>query len=107
MMVIIIALTGVASFIIPSYEMSSAARLLTYPFIFMAATFGLVGLVISFLLVLTHLARLDTMGIPYFYNWFNGDTIKDTIFRLPIRYLKKRPKESLAKDDTRIKVPRG
>jgi len=107
MMVIIVALTGVSSFIIPSYEMSSSARLLTYPFIFIAATFGLLGLVISYLLVLTHLARLDTMGIPYFYNWFNGDTIKDTIFRLPIRYLKKRPMESLAKDDTRMKAPRG
>ncbi|PGS51599.1 spore germination protein [Bacillus sp. AFS041924] len=107
MMVIIIALTGIASFIIPSYEMSNTARLLAYPFIFMAAIFGLVGLEISYLLVLTHLSRMNTMGIPYFYNWFNGDTIKDTIFRAPIRSMKKRPLESMAKDEIRMGNPRG
>jgi len=107
MMVIVVALTGIASFNIPSYEMSSAARLLTYPFILMASMFGLIGLEISFLLLLTHLSRLDTMGIPYFYSWYSGETIKDTLFRFPIRSLKKRPFESMAKESTRIKTPRG
>lgn len=107
MMVVIIALTAVASFLIPSYEMSSAARLLTYPFIMMSTLFGLVGVVMSFLLVLGHLSRLNTMGIPYFYSGFNGDTIKDTLFRMPIRTLKKRPMESLSKDETRFKEKEG
>lgn len=102
MMVIIVALTAIASFIIPSYEMSSAARLLTYPFIVMAAIFGIIGLEISFILVITHLARLNTMGIPYFYSGIWGDTITDTWFRGPIRSLKKRPMESLAKDEMRL-----
>ena len=107
MMVIVVALTAIASFIIPSYEMSNAARILTYPFIVMASIFGLIGLVISFLLVITHLARLNTMGIPYFYSGISGDTIKDTWFRGPIRSLKKRPQESLAKDEMRISARRG
>lgn len=104
MMVIVVALTAIASFIIPSYEMSSAARLLTYPFIFMAAVFGLIGLEIAFLIVLTHLARMNTMGIPYFYSGLSG---KDTFFRAPIRSLKIRPKESLAQDERRIRAPKG
>lgn len=107
MMVIVVALTGIASFNIPSYEMSSAARMLIYPFIIMASIFGLIGLEISFLLLLTHLSRIETMGIPYFYSWFSVDTIKDTLFRFPIRSLKKRTFESMAKDTTRIKDPRG
>lgn len=107
MMVVVVALTAIASFIIPSYEMSSAARLLTYPFIAMAAIFGLIGLEISFLLVLTHLARINTMGIPYFYSASSGDTFKDTFLRGPIRSLRKRPKESLAQDDRRIRAPKG
>jgi spore germination protein KA len=107
MMVIVVAFTAVASFVIPSYEMSSTARLLSYPFIAMSTLFGLVGLVISFLLVLTHLARLHTMGIPYFYSWTSGGPINDTIFRESIGSLKKRPKESLAQDETRIRAPRG
>ncbi|MFB5196661.1 spore germination protein [Neobacillus sp. KR4-4] len=107
MMVIVVALTGIASFIIPSYEMSTAARYLTYPFIFMASIFGLIGLELSYLLVLTHLSRINTMGIPYFYSGITGDTIKDTWFRGPIWSLKKRPEESLAKDDMRIREQRG
>jgi spore germination protein KA len=107
MMVVIVALTGIASFIIPSYEMSNTARLLAYPFILMAALFGLIGLEVSFLLILTHLARMNTMGIPYFYTSFNGDTIKDTLFRAPIKSMKKRPVESLAKDESSISKPKG
>jgi spore germination protein KA len=107
MMVIVVALTAIASFIIPSYEMSTAARYLTYPLIVMASIFGLFGLELSFLLVLTHLARINTMGIPYFYSGISGDTIKDTWFRGPIRSLKKRPMESLAKDEMRISDRRG
>ncbi|PEJ51255.1 spore germination protein [Bacillus sp. AFS002410] len=107
MMVIIVALTGIASFIVPSYEMSSAARLLTYPFIIMSSIFGLIGLEIATILLMTHLVQLNTMGIPYFYVWFNGDTFQDTLFRLPIRFLKKRPKESMAKDETRLKSKKG
>ncbi|MEH7076291.1 spore germination protein [Neobacillus drentensis] len=107
MMVIVVALTAISSFIIPSYEMSSAARLLTYPFIVMSSIFGLIGLELSFLLVLTHLGRMNTMGIPYFYSGISGETIKDTLFRGPIRSLKKRPKESLAQDEVRISARRG
>ncbi|WP_152393067.1 spore germination protein [Paenibacillus guangzhouensis] len=94
MMVIVVSFTAIASFIIPSYEMSSAARILTYPIILMAAIFGLIGLEFSFLVVLTHLARIHTLGIPYFYAWKNIETIKDTLFRGPIRSLKNRPKEN-------------
>ncbi|MFP7299340.1 spore germination protein [Neobacillus niacini] len=107
MMVVIVALTAIASFIIPSYEMSNAARLLTYPFIVMAAFFGLIGLEMAFLIVLTHLARMNTMGIPYFYSGLSGKTIQDTIFRGPIRTLKNRSKESLAQDERRIGAPKG
>lgn len=106
MMVIVVALTGISSFIIPSYEMSNASRILTYLFIVMASIFGLIGLELSFLLVLTHLARINTLGIPYFYWGITRDAIKDTIFRGPIRSLNKRPKESLAQDKTRLKDPR-
>ncbi|MFF3022220.1 spore germination protein [Gottfriedia sp. NPDC057948] len=107
MMVVVTALTGVCSFIIPSYEMSNVARIMTYPFLVMASIFGLIGIEISFFLLLTHLARIHTIGIPYFYAWFTKDAIKDTLFRAPIKRLKKRPLESVAKDLTRLNNPKG
>lgn len=107
MMVVVTALTGVSSFIIPSYEMSNVARIITYPFLVMASIFGLIGLEISFFLLLTHLSRIHTIGIPYFYAWFTKDAVKDTLFRAPIKWLKKRPMESIAKDLTRLNNPKG
>ncbi|WP_420798955.1 hypothetical protein [Paenibacillus mucilaginosus] len=62
---------------------------------------------LSFLLILTHLARLNTMGIPYFYSGLLGGSIKDTLIRGPLGSLKERPMESLAKDEMRIESPRG
>jgi spore germination protein KA len=107
MMVVVVAFTAVASFVIPVYEMRSTVRLLAYPNIILCAIFGFIGLELSFLLILTHLARLNTMGIPYFYSGLLGGSIKDTLFRGPLGSLKERPKESLAKDEMRIESPRG
>ncbi|TVY08871.1 spore germination protein [Paenibacillus cremeus] len=107
MTVVVTALTGIASFIIPSYEMSSAARILPYPIIIMSSFLGLLGLEISFLALLTHLARINTMGIPYFYSGLSLNTIKDTFFRAPLLSLNKRPKEGLPKDEKRLRVRRG
>lgn len=106
-MVVVVAFTGLASFIIPSYEMSSAARLLPYPFILMSAMFGLIGLELSFLFVLAHLARLHTMGVPYFYTGLDIGSMRDTLFRAPIWRLKTRPKESLTNNKVRVRNPRG
>jgi len=105
MMVVVVAFTALASYLIPSYEMRSAARLLTFPFILMASVLGMLGLELSFLLVLAHLSRIHTMGIPYFYSGISADTIKDTFFRGPIRSLN-RSKESMAQDSSRIRVRR-
>ncbi|WDM29559.1 spore germination protein [Paenibacillus mucilaginosus] len=107
MMVVVVAFTAIASFVIPVYEMRSTVRLLAYPNIILCAIFGFIGLELSFLLILTHLARLNTMGIPYFYSGLLGGSIKDTLIRGPLGSLKERPKESLAKDEMRIESPRG
>ncbi|MFF2876134.1 spore germination protein [Gottfriedia sp. NPDC057991] len=107
MMVVVVALTAIASFNIPSYEMSSATRFLTYFFIILAACFGLIGVEIAFLILIIHLSSLDTMGIPYFYVWNTWGAIKDTLFRGPIGWLKKRSLESMAKDETRMKTTSG
>ncbi|MEK3884479.1 spore germination protein [Paenibacillus sp. PL2-23] len=90
MMVIVIAVTGISSFIIPTYEMSGAARYLTYPFIVLSALFGLIGLVLAYMLLITHLSRLHTMGIPYFISSVGPRRSWDTVFRAPIRLLKQR-----------------
>lgn len=83
--VVVIALTTVASFAIPAYHMGLAIRLLRFPMMAFAAVLGLVGMTWYFMVILIHLASIRSFGIPYltpFGPWL-GQDVKDTIFRLP------------------------
>lgn len=66
-MVIIVALTAVASFLIPNYSASLTIRFLRYPFLLLAGSFGLVGIFWGLMFLLLHLASLRSFGIPYLY----------------------------------------
>lgn len=65
-MVVVVALTGIASFSIPHYNFAIALRMLKVPFILLAASFGGFGLMIGILLLLVHLCALRSLGQPYF-----------------------------------------
>ena len=82
--VIVAALTGLASFVLPSYEMSSAVRLLSYPALLLSSLVGLLGLAFFFMMICIHLCQMNTMGLPYYSPPFSLDAMKDTLFRAPI-----------------------
>ncbi|WP_028551420.1 spore germination protein [Paenibacillus sp. UNC451MF] len=92
-MVIIVALTGIASFIIPHYDLGLAFRLLRFPIMILAGMFGLFGIACGLILVYLHLLSLRSFGTPYltpltplsFSDW------KDTFIRAPWWLMKKRP----------------
>lgn len=96
MVVIIIAITGICSFAIPNIALVASYRLLKYLMILFSAVLGLFGFWIGMLLILIHLVSLKSFGIPFIYpfalsemNGFND--LKDTIFRMPLFTMKKRP----------------
>ncbi|EAX46627.1 spore germination protein [Thermosinus carboxydivorans Nor1] len=64
-MVVIIALTGLASFAIPDYRLSFALRTIRFIYLILAATFGLVGLAIGLLITTTILCSMKSFGMPY------------------------------------------
>ncbi|MEC0236354.1 spore germination protein [Paenibacillus kribbensis] len=64
-MVIVVALTGVASFALPQYSMAIAIRVLRFPLMVLAATLGGLGIMIGFLAALLHLTSLRSLGQPY------------------------------------------
>lgn len=66
MMIVVVALTGIASFAIPHYNFAVALRLLKIPFILLAATLGGFGIMTGILLLLRHLCALRSLGQPYF-----------------------------------------
>ncbi|MDR2182602.1 MAG: spore germination protein [Clostridiales bacterium] len=94
--VIIVALTGIASFAIPSYSLVAAFRLSKFLIIALSAALGLLGFWIALILLLIHLASLKSFGLPYLFPFAAGDIngftdFKDSVFRLPIIFMKKRP----------------
>ncbi len=64
-MVIVVAITAIGSFAIPSIEASDAIRLIRFPLMLLAAVFGLYGVMLGWLLVLMHMVRLRSFGLPY------------------------------------------
>ena len=93
--VIVSALTGICTFVIPNVSIVSGLRLSKYLVIFLASVFGIFGVWAALLLLLAHLASLTSYGIPYLYPFcsssVNGDADwEDSIFRLPLSKLKRR-----------------
>lgn len=64
-MVIIVSLTGIASFTIPRFNLAITMRMLRFPLMILAGIFGLFGIVIGLVLISIHLARLRSFGVPY------------------------------------------
>ncbi|WP_317964591.1 spore germination protein [Paenibacillus sp. CCS19] len=64
-MVIIVALTGIASFMIPRYAAGIVSRLLRFPIMILAGTLGLVGMMLGVIVIVIHLSSLRSFGMPY------------------------------------------
>jgi len=91
--VIIVAVAGISSFLIPTLaETTVLLRILLIP---CAAFVGLYGLLLINIMILLHAVSLDSFGVPYlaplsptyFRDW------KDTLIRLPIAYIHSRDKQ--------------
>lgn len=84
-MVIIVAITAIASFVIPSYSMSVPIRFLRFAFMGLAAVMGVYGLTIGFIILTIHLCHLQSFGIPYMSPMapFRKGMQKDAVLRLP------------------------
>ncbi|WP_082112559.1 spore germination protein [Paenibacillus sp. DMB20] len=64
-MLIVVSITGIASFATPSYNLAIAARLIRLLFLLLAAAFGFFGLVVAFIVLTAHLSSLRSLGVPY------------------------------------------
>ena len=85
LMVIVVALTAISSFVVPSVEMNMAIRILRFPFMVAAALFGFFGMAIGTILLVIHLLTLTSLKQPYFSPLIPLDTtrILDVFFRVP------------------------
>lgn len=92
-MVIVVSITAIASFVLPSHDLAAPLRLSRFVLIFFAGFFGLIGMMVAATMLVVHLGNLTSLGQPYlmpaapfrFKDWANN------IVRLPFSILRRRP----------------
>ena len=92
-MVIIIAITAIASFSIPSYDMGYAVRILRFSMLCLGAFLGLYGILLGIIVLLIHLSSLSSFGVNYLSPLapLNLKDLKDVLIRFPWPHMKCRP----------------
>ncbi|MCL2198014.1 MAG: spore germination protein [Defluviitaleaceae bacterium] len=106
--VIIVAMTGIATFSIPSVSLVYGFRLVKYGVLALSAFLGFFGLIMGLIITLIHLAGLKSFGFPYLMPFAaselsKGEDLKDSLFRFPLFSLKKRPFFANQNETTRMK----
>ncbi|MGD7061144.1 spore germination protein [Bacillus altitudinis] len=101
-LLIIVALSALASFVTPIYKMGTTIRLLRFPFLFAAQVWGALGIALMGAFLLTHLMKLTSIGQPYLEPIFplRLADLKGSLIRPQLRFLKKRPENLRPQNET-------
>ncbi|WP_342525601.1 spore germination protein [Chryseomicrobium sp. FSL W7-1435] len=85
LMIIVIASTTLATFVLPSTEMNTALRVIRFPLMIAASLLGFFGLIIGSLLIFIHMMRSSSYGSPFFTPLlpFEPSKLGQVFFRLP------------------------
>ena len=106
-MVIVVAITAIASFIVSNYELAIAIRMLRFPFMAIAASFGLFGIIVGFIALVLHMCSLRSFGVPFMapFGPFIKEDQKDAVFRFPKWAQSTRPRLISQTNNTRVDTP--
>ena len=104
-MVIVVAITGIASFAVPVFNLAISVRLLRFIIMGFAATTGFYGIAIIMIMIIAHLCSLRSFGIPYMAPFapFILEDQDDTILHFPLWARLTRPKLVAKKNNKRMK----
>ena len=106
--VVIVAITALATLAIPNEEFSAPFRLLKFGFILLGGTMGMFGILLGLYLILGHLAGLKSFGIPYLMPYVGADLTdyedeRDSFLRMPLFLLRRRPIFANPENRTRLR----
>lgn len=108
LMVIVVALTAMAAYASPSYSFAIAFRLLRFILMIASAVFGLYGVNLALLVILTHLCNLKSFGVPYMSPYAASSStfndFKDAFIRMHLQFMKQRPQFLHHEDKIRMKT---
>ncbi|OMC91590.1 spore germination protein, partial [Paenibacillus odorifer] len=100
---------GISSFATPAFNMALSIRILRFIIMFIAAFMGLYGITIFTFIMVAHMCSLKSLGFPYMspFGPFIAENQKDSILRVPLKYMRTRPRLVSQKNNTRLKVNDG
>lgn len=101
--VVIVAFTTLASFIVPNYDAALGIRLMRFPIILLGATLGFFGTTLGAMFLFMYLISLRSFGVPYFAPiapLFLKD-LGDMFLRLPWWLQSHRPTYYRPEDETK------
>ncbi|WP_409299913.1 spore germination protein [Peribacillus sp. SCS-155] len=104
-MVIIVSMTGIASFAIPKFNFAISIRLIRFPLMILAGAFGLFGIIIGSSVVIAHVAQLHSFGVPYLSGLapLKQHELKDILVRAPWWKMIHRPSSYARRNLKRMK----
>jgi spore germination protein KA len=103
-MVIVVSITGIASFATPAFNMAISVRLFRFLIMIFAAAYGFYGIAIINIMIIAHLCSLRSFGIPYMAPLapFIPKDQKDAVLRLPLWSFLTRPRLISQNNTTRM-----
>ncbi|SDI16523.1 spore germination protein [Alteribacillus bidgolensis] len=99
-LIIAVAISAIASFVMPSYMLSAALRVARFGFILLAGVLGNFGLVLGITLLLIHLSTLSNISTPYFNPLvpLHPKDLASAVLRLPYWQYSERTTQALTRN---------
>jgi hypothetical protein len=103
-LLIIVALSALASFTTPVYRMSNAIRIVRFPMIILSQFWGLLSMTLGLMFIITHLLGLTSLNRPYLAPIYPPrlSDWKDSFVRLPFYVQKNRPDQLKVQEKKKI-----
>ena len=94
MIITITAITAISSLPFTEFELINSLRWYRLLFMLGGSLFGIIGILIVFLLFITKLSYMESFGMPYLlpYVPFDKHDIKDSIYKSDIKNTNERPR---------------
>lgn len=104
-MVVVVAFTGICSFVFPSYTVGMSLRIARFFMLFLAGFLGYFGIMIGLILLLIHMASMTSFGTPYLSPIAptNTSELSDILVRRPWWANKRRPATYVPENQIRQK----
>ncbi len=98
-LIIVAATAAIASFAVPSYEVTTSFRLCRFPALILAAVLGFYGVALATVIVVFHMASLKSFGVPYLTLYTPGRVSELTEKMIVVPERLRRPVRSTAAAD--------